>query len=125
MGTVTICSTACAPVCPSELTATTRDIVSRAFDENDLFFIEELRTALPDLAHEDLHWRFHFLVGAMIYTMSDSGQLDGLSGGKCSSSKTDIALSAMIKTFSALFRSPPMVWSGVGSKTLDEERLAG
>ena len=58
-----------------EHSAKTRAIVSRAFDENDLRFIDELRAALPDLAHEDLHWRFHFLVGAMIYTMSDSGQL--------------------------------------------------
>jgi hypothetical protein len=83
--------------------------VSRAFDENDLRFIDELRAALPELAHEDLHWRFHFLVGAMIYTMSDSGQLEGLSGGKCSSTQTDLALASMVKTFSALFRSPPML----------------
>jgi AcrR family transcriptional regulator len=89
----------------------TREIVSRAFDENDLRFIEEFGAALPDLTHEDLHWRFHFLVGAMIYTMSDSGQLEGLSGGKCFSAQTDLALAAMVKTFSALFRSPPMVVS--------------
>jgi hypothetical protein len=47
----------------------------------------------------------------MIYTMSDSGQLEGLSGGKCFSAQTDLALAAMVKTFSALFRSPPMVVS--------------
>ncbi len=54
-----------------EQSVTTREIVSRAFDQLDLLFIAELGAALPDLAHEDLHWRFHFLVGAMIYTMSD------------------------------------------------------
>jgi AcrR family transcriptional regulator len=91
-----------------ERTATTRKIVSRAFDDNDLRFIDEFKAACPDLAYEDLHWRFHFLVGAMLYTMSDSGQLEGLSGGKCQPIQTDLALETMIRTFAALFRSPPM-----------------
>jgi AcrR family transcriptional regulator len=86
--------------------ATTRKIVSRAFDDNDLRFIEELKTALPDLSYEDVHWRFHFLVGAMLYTMSDSGQLEGLSGRKCQPTQTDVALQTMITTFASLFRSP-------------------
>jgi AcrR family transcriptional regulator len=88
-----------------EHSSVTREIVSRAFDENDLRFIDALGGALPFLSHEDLHWRFHFLVGAMIYTMSDSGQLEGLSGGKCSSHQTDVALAAMVGNFAALFRS--------------------
>jgi AcrR family transcriptional regulator len=86
--------------------ATTREIVSLAFDANDLIFIEELKAALPELSHEDLHWRFHFMVGAMIYTMSDSGQLEGLSGGACSTTETDFALLSMVKAFAAVFRSP-------------------
>jgi len=106
-----------------ERSATTREIVSRAFDENDLRFIDELQAALPELTHEDLHWRFHFLVGAMIYTMSDSGQLEGLSGGKCSPTQTDFALASMVKTFSALFRSPPMVRSRTKKMASDAKQL--
>jgi AcrR family transcriptional regulator len=86
--------------------AITREIVSRAFDANDLLFIDELKAALPELSHEDVHWRFHFMVGAMIYTMSDSGQLEGLSAGACSPTETDFALLSMVKTFASLFRSP-------------------
>jgi AcrR family transcriptional regulator len=88
--------------------ATTREIVSRAFDANDLLFIDELKAAVPELTHEDVHWRFHFMVGAMIYTMSDSGQLEGLSRGACATSETDFALLSMVKTFASLFRSPPL-----------------
>jgi AcrR family transcriptional regulator len=91
-----------------EHSAVTRDIIRRAFDENDLFFIAELSAALPGLTPEDLHWRFHFLVGAMIYTMSDSGQLEGLSEGRCSSRQTDLALAHLVATFSALFRAPAL-----------------
>ena len=86
-----------------EHSATTRHIVSRAFDQNDLRFIDELRAALPELKDEDLYWRFHFLVRAMIYAISDLGQLEGLSGGKCSSTRTDLALPLMVKAFSAVF----------------------
>jgi hypothetical protein len=44
----------------------------------------------------------------MIYTMSDSGQLEGLSGGKCSSSQTETALLSLVTNFSALFRTPSL-----------------
>jgi AcrR family transcriptional regulator len=97
-----------------EHSAVTREIMSRAFDANDLRFIEELRLALPSLSEEDLHWRFHFLVGAMIYTMSDSGQLEGLSRGRCSSSQTEVALVSMVTNFAALFRAPSVHRSGAG-----------
>jgi AcrR family transcriptional regulator len=105
-----------------EPSSTTRDIVSRAFDENDLRFIEELKAALPELTHEDVHWRFHFLVGAMIYTMSDSGQLEGLSRGTCSSTETELALVSMVKTFSALFRSPRILPSREKKKRVSDQR---
>ena len=106
-----------------EHSAKTRAIVSRAFDENDLRFIDELGAALPDLAHEDLHWRFHFLVGAMIYTMSNSGQLDGLSRRKCWSTQTDLALASMVKAFSAVLRSPPMHLSRANKKATGAKQV--
>jgi AcrR family transcriptional regulator len=83
-----------------------RQIVSEAFDENDLVFIEEISRAAPHLKREDVHWRFHFFVGSMIYTMSDAGQLSGLSGGLCDASQTDIALDRMTAAFIGLFSAP-------------------
>lgn len=104
--------------------ATTREIVSRAFDENDLIFIDELKAVLPDLTHEDIHWRFHFLVGAMLYTMSNSGQLEGLSGGTCSPAETDFALASLVKTFSALFRVPSIDRSRTTKEASNAKQLA-
>jgi AcrR family transcriptional regulator len=80
-----------------------RQIVSEAFDENDLVFIDEISRAVPHLKRADVHWRFHFFVGSMIYTMSDAGQLSGLSGGLCDASQTDIALDQMTAAFVGLF----------------------
>jgi Tetracyclin repressor-like, C-terminal domain len=92
-----------------ETSEVTRDIVRRAFDETDLIFIAELGRALPELSEEDIQWRFHFLVGAMVYTMSDSGQLEGLSGGRCLPRQLDLALANLALTFSTLFRAPALV----------------
>lgn len=105
-----------------EQSATTRDIVSAAFDDSDLRFIGELGAALPALTHEDLHWRFHFLVGAMVYTMSDSGQLEGLSSGKCSSAQINLALTATVKMFSAVFREPSLFKSSANKKSVLDPR---
>jgi AcrR family transcriptional regulator len=107
-----------------EHSATTREIVSRAFDENDMMFIEELKAVLPALTIEDIFWRFHFLVGAMIYTMSDSGQLEGLSSGACSTSQTDFALTSMVETFAALFRASPSERVEVRRREAEAEQVA-
>jgi AcrR family transcriptional regulator len=108
----------------TEHSVTTREIVSSAFDENDLIFIEELKRALPSHSDKDVHWRFHFLVGAMIHTMSDSGQLEGLSGGACSTSETELALPTMIETFAALFRAPPAKHFRPGKRASGAKELA-
>ena len=84
-----------------------REIISDAFDKNDLRFIHEISETLPHLSKADIHWRFHFCVGAMIYTMSDAGQLSGLSGGECSASDTDEALAQLIVAFAGAFRTNP------------------
>jgi len=60
----------------------------------------------------------------MLYTMSDSGQLEGLSGRKCQPTQTDVALETMIRTFSALFRSPPMPQLRSKKEQVGEKRFA-
>lgn len=84
----------------------TREIKSTAFDDNDRTFIAAFERALPHLDKEIIHWRFHFLVGSMIYTMSDAGQLEGLSQDCYTTADTDKALALMVTSFAALFRAP-------------------
>jgi AcrR family transcriptional regulator len=84
----------------------TRQIISKAFDENDLLFISEIQRAAPHLSKKEVHWRFHFLVGSMIYTMSDAGQLSGLSSGTCDTIETETTLAQMTSAFIGLFLEP-------------------
>jgi AcrR family transcriptional regulator len=83
-----------------------RTILHNAFDVSDTIFIETLASILPSISRKALHWRFHMMVGAMIYTMADPGQLEGLSGGLCSSGEKQVALDQMVSAFSAVFQAP-------------------
>ena len=80
-----------------------RQIISEAFDKNDLLFIDEIERVAPHLSKKEVHWRFHFLVGSMIYTMSDAGQLYGLSSGACDTIETETTLAQMNSAFTGLF----------------------
>jgi AcrR family transcriptional regulator len=84
----------------------TRTILRNAFDVSDQDFIETLALILPSLSRRTLHWRFHMMVGAMIYTMADTGQLEGLSGGLCSSGEKRAALDQIVAAFTTVFRAP-------------------
>jgi AcrR family transcriptional regulator len=81
-------------------------IVSDAFIENDKLFVEAIALAVPHLDLADIHWRFHLLTGAMIYTMSGSGHLPRLSNNQISLSDTESTLSALVDSFVAAFRAP-------------------
>jgi hypothetical protein len=81
-------------------------IVSNAFIENDLSFIDALVRAVPGVDRPNIYWRFHLMVGAMIYTMSDSGHLPRLSEGHSMTIDTDSALEALVDSFVAVFNAP-------------------
>ncbi len=55
----------------------------------------------------DLEWRFHFLLGAMVYTMANNGRIQALTDGACDPSQVESALHYMIPFFAAGFRSEP------------------
>jgi AcrR family transcriptional regulator len=98
-----------------ETTATARRILGAAFDECDNRFIAMLSAAVPGLSRREVLWRFHFLVGAMIYTMADPGQLEGLSDGLCSPADVEEVSRRMVPYLAAAFRAPepgfgPSTW---------------
>ena len=85
-----------------------RKILSKAFDRSSRNFIEALVKALPDVPRADIEWRFHFMLGAMFYTMADSGRIQALTGGRCDPGDVTRALRHMIPFLAAGFRSAPV-----------------
>ena len=91
----------------SEPEATSRRILAQAFDESGRLYIAALQRLLPHLPARDLHWRFHFLLGTMVYTMADAGRIQSLTDGACDPSDVDQALRQIVPFLAAGFRAPP------------------
>ncbi len=86
-----------------------RGILSDAFDDSSKLCIAALQKCLPNLPPEALSWRFHFLMGAMVYTMADSGRIQALTNGSCDPGDVDAALRHIVPFLAAGFRAdtPP------------------
>jgi AcrR family transcriptional regulator len=84
-----------------------RKILASAFDESSGEFLAALERALPEIPRADLEWRFHFMLGAMFYTMADAGRIQSLTDGRCDPGQVENALEHIIPFLAAGFRSAP------------------
>jgi hypothetical protein len=92
----------------TEPETTTRKILSKAFDQSSRKFIDAIALALPQMPRAEVEWRFHFMLGAMFYTMADSGRIQALTNGRVDPGNVKRALHHMIPFLAAGFRSAPV-----------------
>lgn len=89
----------------------THAVVRDELDGMALRFIEALCTACPALPREEVHWRYHMMVGAIVLTLSDRGQqnrIQRLSAGTCSTGDLDALRGALVRFLTAAFREAAM-----------------
>ncbi|WP_116368056.1 TetR/AcrR family transcriptional regulator [Parahaliea mediterranea] len=79
-------------------------MMSKLFDALVQEFIEALRRALPEATDEDLYWCYNNLSGALTLTLAQTGRIDKLSGGRCTSDDFEAAYDHMIPFVAAGFR---------------------
>ena len=101
----------------AENTDQTRELYSRYFNDSTGQFLDALQAALPDLSPHDLYWRFHVMLGTMVYTLANPGRIQILSNGDCDSSDPGLALDTVVPIIAQLFRNPAIPPVG-GSETL-------
>lgn len=89
----------------TEPEALSRKILSKAFDLSSRKFIDAIADALSELPRAEVEWRFHFMLGAMFYTMADSGRIQALTKGRIDPGNVKRALRHMIPFLAAGFRS--------------------
>jgi AcrR family transcriptional regulator len=87
---------------------TSRKILAKAFDASSRQFLDAIIAVLPGQPREEIEWRYHFMLGAMFYTMADSGRIQSLTDGRCDPGDVKRALRHMIPFLAAGFRSPPV-----------------
>ncbi len=83
-----------------------RQILGKSFDRTNEMAFRALSRALPKLAHKDLYWRFHFLLGTMVYTMARPGRIESMTRGDIETSDPQAALEHLVHFAAAGFRAP-------------------
>ena len=68
--------------------------------------LQALACALPHVAPEDLYWRFHFVLGAMVYTMAMPGRIESITQGGIDTRDPEAALEHLIRFAAAGLRAP-------------------
>ena len=90
----------------SETGDTLQALLRELFSEILQRFCAAIGRALPDLSPEELMWRVHFMLGAMIHTVADQPSIRALSGGLCDPSDIEGVRRRLIDFVAAGLRSP-------------------
>ncbi|HEY9281443.1 MAG TPA: TetR/AcrR family transcriptional regulator [Eoetvoesiella sp.] len=80
-------------------------VLGKAFDESGNEYLSALRLALPELQEEHLLWRFHFVLGAMVYSMASPGRLESMTNGAFDTTDNEVALEELVAFAAAGFRA--------------------
>ena len=83
-----------------------RAALGKAFDPSSQRALQALAKALPRLAPRDLYWRFHFVLGSMVYTMAMPGRIESITHGGIDTSDAEAALDHLVRFAAAGLRAP-------------------
>lgn len=88
-----------------------RAVLQRHFREPGRRFIAAVRRMLPHLAERDLQWRFHIMVGVLVYLMAHAGRVQAVDGDSSAElyNPDDMqeALQYVVPMLAMIFRAPP------------------
>ncbi len=88
-----------------------RAIMRRHFREPGCCFLAAVQQLMPHLPPRDIQWRFHIMIGALIYLMAHPGRVQAVDGnaGADIYDPDDIeeALRYFVPMLASIFRAPP------------------
>jgi hypothetical protein len=74
------------------------------FDASSRQFVAALAAVLPGLDEVAIAWRFHAMLGVMVYTMANPGRIQQLTDGACDPSDYLEAVDQLVPIVAAMFR---------------------
>jgi AcrR family transcriptional regulator len=84
-----------------------RHVLDKTFNHSSRLTLEALRKALPQLPAAELNWRFHFLLGSMVYTMALPGRIESLTDDQVDTRNWTVALDQLVTYAAAGLRAAP------------------
>jgi hypothetical protein len=82
-------------------------LFGKYFDVSTGRFLVAVAAALPALPEKDIYWRFHAMLGAMVYPLANPGRINRLTAGAFDPSNVDEALGQLVPLLAHMFRAPP------------------
>ena len=80
-------------------------LVADNFNLSSRTFVAALRECLPDLPHDEVLWRFHFMLGTIYYSAASPQRIKTFSRGRCDPGNIDATLRHLVPFLAAGFRS--------------------
>lgn len=96
--------------------AWTDAVVKEELDAMAQRFIDLLQKAVPALSLEEVHWRYHMMVGSTVLTLSDRGprnRINRISEGLCSTDETNEMRDALIRFLTNAFSTSDLTSDAV------------
>ena len=92
----------------AESSEQTRELYAIHFNDSSRHFLKALGNTLPELPARDLYWRFHMMLGAMVYTLANPGRIQVLTEDACDPSDPNQALDYLVPMLAQMFCAPPI-----------------
>lgn len=81
-----------------------RTVLGKTFDASNREFLQALSQALPEVSPDDIYWGFHFMLGAMVYTMAAPGRIEAITQDSLNTRDSAAALDKLVAFAAAGFR---------------------
>jgi AcrR family transcriptional regulator len=107
----------------SDPSSRNRSIIGDFFDPVARLMIKAIGEALPDRTLEEIHWAYHVMLGAMVFTMADVGRIARLSDGRCDPDDEAATAAHLVALLLAALKHGKLGRSGDGGR--EKGRSAG
>jgi len=91
----------------SDLRESSRGIVKELLDPVARKFIAAMEKVLPDLPRSEIHWGYHFFIGALLLILMSTDRTRRLSGPLCDMTKGQQVIDEIVSFFSRALRTAP------------------
>lgn len=93
-------------VIASEQADISRELIAKYFNEVSRKFIAAIADLTPHLTRNEVHWRFHFLLGAQYYTLSNPERIQSVAEQGVGEINVDVLLAEMVAFVAGGFLAP-------------------
>jgi AcrR family transcriptional regulator len=94
-------------------------LFGKYYDASTSRFLAAIVKATPSLPEKDVYWRFHAMMGVMVYPLANPGRMNHLTDGAFDPSHLEEALAQLVPVLARMFCAPSSAVSPSTLKTKD------